>query len=66
MDTVRQKETGKTQNNMEKDCGKGKRRGGVEELGCSGQGKVEMHCEGPMCHTARGGQITDLGVGGSA
>ena len=33
LDTGRQKEKGKTENNMEKDCGKGKRRGGVEELG---------------------------------
>ena len=54
---------GKTKNNMAKGCGKGERRGGMEDLGRGAvenreQRKVEKRCEGPMCHQARGGLVT--------
>ena len=55
MGTRREKETRKTKTNMAKDCGKGERRGGMEDLGRGAvenreQGKLEKRCEGPMCH----------------
>ena len=59
MDSRREKETRKTKNNMAKDCGKGERRGGVEDLGrrCGREQRTEKG-EGPVYHQARGGLVT--------